>query len=64
MTQETLRKEVINMKYEKPEIGVLESAIRAVQGNCPKAGLSSDSDPGRCGGDQPHTNGSAYEADE
>jgi len=52
------------MKYEKPEIGVLASAISAVQGNCPKGGIVTDSNPGRCGGDEPHTNNSAYEADE
>jgi hypothetical protein len=52
------------MTYEAPKLNVLASALKAVQGNCPKGGPKVDSIPPRCGGTQPHTDGSAYEADE
>jgi hypothetical protein len=52
------------MKYETPRVTRLAPALEAIQGNCPKAGPKIDSEPTRCGGVQPHTDGSAYEADE
>ncbi len=45
------------MKYEKPEVVLLASAIRAIHGGRSKGASAND-----CGAD--HTAGSAYEADE
>lgn len=52
------------MKYEKPEINVLTSAIGAVRQSCPnKGGPFADSE-GECGGTNPKSGNGAYEADE
>jgi hypothetical protein len=50
------------MKYKKPEISVLGSAMSAIQGTCYKFGIVTDAHPKACGTQL--SNGAAYEADE
>jgi hypothetical protein len=52
------------MKYQKPELALIASAITAIQGSCEKLGIFSDVGSG-CPGAGPHVaTTSAYEADE
>ena len=46
-TQILTRKEVITMKYEKPEVTVLASAMSAIQGACAKSHGPNDSGCGQ-----------------
>jgi hypothetical protein len=57
--QESRRKEVINMKYSKPEIVEAGSAVDAIQSNLSKGMAPTDSQ-----GQGDYTVSSAYEADE
>jgi hypothetical protein len=49
------------MRYEKPQLGVLTSALDAIQSSGNKSGSHKDSD---CGGSDSRPTNCAYEADE
>jgi hypothetical protein len=49
------------MRYEKPELVVLGSAIDVIQSSGHKSGFAQDSD---CGGSDERPTNCAYEADE